>query len=103
MKAYAQIINPIAPEGLSFGGIISGIVGLAIILGFIASFFFLISGALQWITSGGAPEQVEGARNRILHAVIGLVLVVSAWAIFTLIGDFFNIDFTNLPIPVLGE
>ena len=102
MNVYAQIKNPVAPKGLSFAGIISGIVGLVIVAGFIASFFFLLSGGLMWVTSGGAPEQVESARNRIIHAILGLVLVVSAWAIMAFVGDFVGIDVFDFTLPSLG-
>jgi len=48
-------------------------------------FGFLIIGALQWITSGGEKSKTEAARNKIVAAIIGLIIVVSSFAIMTLI------------------
>lgn len=39
------------------------------------SVFMLIVGGLKYITSGGESSNVQGAKNTILYAVIGLVVV----------------------------
>ncbi len=48
-------------------------------------FAYLVWGAISWITSGGDKSKVEVARNRITSAVIGLLVLVSVWAIFNLV------------------
>jgi len=104
-KVFAEgkggISNPVAPE-FSLGFLISKIVDLAIFFGFLATFFFLLTGAFQWITSGGEAEKLTEARRKMVHALIGLILVVSVWVIFELIGQFLGIDFTSFDIPTLG-
>lgn len=101
---FAQdgITNPVVGE-FSVGELISDVISLFIIFAFIAAFFFLLWGGFQWITSGGSPEAVDAARGRIVQALIGLVLVVAAWALFSLVGDFLGFDFTNFDLPVLGD
>jgi len=42
---------------------------------------FLILGGFQWLTSAGDEERVERAKRTISAAVIGLVIVLLAWAI----------------------
>lgn len=51
-----------------------------IVVGLI-SVFMLIFGGLKYITSGGESSGVSGAKNTILYAVIGLVVVALAQVI----------------------
>lgn len=51
-----------------------------IVVGLI-SVVMIIFGGLKYITSGGDPNGVKGAKNTILYAVIGLVIVAIAEAI----------------------
>ena len=61
-----------------------------LILGIIAALVYLLYGGIKWITSGGDKAQVEAARNHIVAAIIGLVILVLAWVIvavvFTVLG-----------------
>ncbi|MBX4190708.1 pilin [Candidatus Saccharibacteria bacterium] len=50
---------------------------LSIIVG-IAAVFMIIFAGLRYITSGGKEEGVKNAKNTILYAVIGLVVVALA-------------------------
>jgi len=50
----------------------------------LAALLYLILGALSWITSGGNKESVENARNKIMHAVIGLILLFVVLAVVVL-------------------
>lgn len=45
------------------------------------SVFMIIFGGLKYITSGGNDGAVKGAKNTILYAVIGLVIVAIAQAV----------------------
>lgn len=73
------------------GRLISGLIGIAMLLAALAVFIYLIWGGFEWITSGGDKAGVENARNKITAALIGLVIVASAWAIMRLIEFFFGI------------
>ena len=59
------------------GGVIKVVVSL---LGVILA-CFLIWGGVQWMTSGGNEEQIKKAKGLINNAIIGLVIVVFAYAI----------------------
>lgn len=96
------ITNSVAPD-FTIGELISDSVSFIIILAFIIAFFFLLWGGFQWITSGGDESQVEAARSRIIQAIIGLTLVVGAWAIFGFVSSFFGVDFTLFKMPRLGK
>jgi lysylphosphatidylglycerol synthetase-like protein (DUF2156 family) len=47
----------------------------------LAALFFLLQGAFEWVTSGGAKDKVEAAQKRMSAAVIGVVMIVVALAI----------------------
>jgi len=98
-----MIDNPVIDNEITAGGLVGDVLSFAIFIGFILAFFFLLQGAFQWISSGGDESKVESARNRITQAIIGLVLLVSVWALYVFVGDFIGLDPRNLPIPVLGE
>ncbi len=49
----------------------------------------IILGGIQWMTAGGNEDQVKKAQSRIKNAVIGLVITLSAYAIWALIDRYF--------------
>lgn len=83
-------------SNLTPGGIISTLISMIMVVAAVAFFFMLVIGGIRWITSGGDKGQTEGARNQITAALVGLVIVFSAWAIIKLIGTFFGVDLMNL-------
>lgn len=85
---------------LTAQGIISGAIGLVLLLVALVFFFILVIGGLKWVTSGGDEKKVGAARAQITNALIGLAIVFAAWAIMKLIGIVFGIDILgNLNIP----
>lgn len=101
----AQIkLNDVGPNfqsatTLSVPGLVSGFVKLILILAGLAFFFILVVGGVKWILSGGDKAHTEGARNQITAALVGLVIVFSAWAIIQLISTFFGINILELTLP----
>ena len=67
--------------------VIGKIVGAG--LAFIGVLFFglVIYGGLLWMTARGNEQQVEKAKDLIVAAVIGLVIVLAAYAITSYIGS----------------
>lgn len=96
--AFAQDIK-LEPKGTEFqpllglkvGGIISGLIKLSLIVAALVFFFILVIGGIRWIVSGGDKAATEAARNQITAALVGLVIVFSAWAIIQLIDTLFGI------------
>ncbi len=85
------------------GSLISALVGALLVVAALLAFFFLILGGIQWITSGGDKTGMEAARNKITHAIVGLVIVGAAWAIMILLQNFLGITVIggalNIPKP----
>lgn len=65
----------------TIGGLITNIYKLVLYAAGLGFFIFLLIGGLRWILSGGDKAGVEAARNSITNAIIGLVIVVAAYAI----------------------
>lgn len=85
-----------------FGKVISSTFAFLLIVAGLLAFAYLIIGGIQWITSGGDKAGLEAARNRIVHAIVGLIVVFSAWAITLLIQQFIGVSILGgLTLPVL--
>lgn len=63
------------------------------VIGFILSFvgvlflILMIYAGLTWMTAGGNKEQVSKARNLMINAVLGLIIVMGAYALTAFIGQ----------------
>lgn len=73
-----------------FEDIVALIIRVVLSLLGIVFLVLLVLGGYQWMTAGGDEKQVEGAMARIKTAIIGLVIVLSAYAITAFV-------FTRLP------
>lgn len=76
--------------------LVSNAVSVVLILSAIAFFVMLVMGGVQWLTSGGDKTKVQAAQTSITNAVIGLAIVASSYAIYSLILYFFGIDLSTL-------
>jgi len=86
-------------KDLTIPGMVSGFLGLVLVIAGLAFFFILVIGGIKWILSGGDKAHTEGARNQITAALVGLVIVFSAWAIVQLIDTFFGVNILKLDLP----
>ncbi len=56
------------------------------------AFIYLLFGGIQWITSSGDKEGLDKAKKRITHALIGLAIIFSVYALIYIIRALFNIS-----------
>ena len=75
------------------------IVGFFVVLAVVIALLYLLYGGIKWITSRGEKEQVEAARNHIIAAIVGLVVVFLAVFILSIVLAAFGIQFEKLVIP----
>lgn len=73
-------------------GAISAIVGFMTIVGSIWFMFQLLFGGYEWISSAGDTKKLTTARQRIMNGFFGLVIIVAAWIILAVVGQFFGYD-----------
>ncbi|MBI2621400.1 MAG: hypothetical protein HYW63_01985 [Candidatus Levybacteria bacterium] len=96
-------INPV--RGMPSGGLGTAVdvlrwgVTVLFIAISITSLFFLIWGGIQWITSGGDKQKIEAARNRLVYALIGLIIAFLAFFIINTIGDFLGVKLLGITVP----
>lgn len=90
--AHAQLPNldPLRADAfaaLGVGGILVFIIrGLFTIAGVLAVLYIILAG-YQYITSAGDPAKAEKARNGVLYAVIGIVVIALSYAIVNAVTD----------------
>jgi TRAP-type C4-dicarboxylate transport system permease small subunit len=63
--------------------VIKVIAGLS---GLVATAFFVIGG-YQYMTSSGNPQHMERAKRTLVHAAVGLTIVIAAFVIASIITD----------------
>lgn len=90
-----------AGKDLNLGQVIGFIVTIFFVVSVLIALFFLIWGGLKWITSGGDKAGVETARNQIIAAIIGLIIVFLAFFILNLVLGLFGLSLFNLTLPTL--
>lgn len=88
-------------SGSTFGDVVGKMVTIAFVLAIIIALFFLIYGGVKWITSGGDKAAVESARNTIVAAVVGLVIVFLSYFILNIILGAFGLKLSDLVLPQL--
>lgn len=66
-----------------FGDLISVVLSLAGVVLFI----MLIYGGFKYLTAGGDPKALEGAKGTLSHAILGLIVLVLAFIILKVIAE----------------
>ena len=86
------------------GQLARNIITIVFIVAAVMTLFYLIMGAINWISSGGDKGKVEDARNKITSAVIGLLILAAAWAIYQLVITIaFGTNSGGITIPYLAS
>lgn len=83
--------------------VLSSVVGVAIPIAGVAVIVMFLVGGFGFLTAGGDKEATQKAQRTLTYAIGGLILVLSAWMIMALLGNFLGISFDNftlsLPTP----
>lgn len=97
-----SVISPAfaAPAKLSdIEKIISNIIGLLTPFAAIALLIMIVVGAYKFLTSGGDPKAVAGARSTLTYAILGVILVVVSWLVLVLIKTLTGAPVTDVVFP----
>lgn len=107
-SVFAQAINIQPPVGsaqnVRVENIPQFIVSILFVIGIVVAIAFLIYGGIRWILSGGDKTAVENARNHIVAALVGLVIVIAAFFILSTVVTIITgrpFDLQHLCIPSL--
>jgi hypothetical protein len=71
---------------------VSAIIGFMTIAAGIWFMFEMLFAGYEWISAGGDAKKLEEARQRITHGFMGLLIVVGAWALLAITGQFLGYD-----------
>lgn len=93
VSAFADSVKPCAsgigslcnPNTNNLGDLIGRIIDYLLIAAAIIAVIFLIWGGIRWIMSGGDKAKVEAARNSVIGAIIGLIIVFAAYFIIDVV------------------
>ena len=110
-RAFAQAVDA-CPQGGQFhslcfgagdfGKVIGTVITFLFVLSGIMALIFMVWGGLKWVMSQGDKGAVEGARNQIVAALIGLIFVFLSYVFVNLFLNFFaNTSLNNLTLPTL--
>ena len=61
-----------------------------VVFGIIIGAVFVVVGGIQYMTSGGDEEGTKAAKNKIIAGLIGIALVLLAYALVNIVGSFFG-------------
>src|SRR5476651_393648 len=101
---WNSIPDCITPDGVAtlkcLPAVFSNVVDWALGLAGITAVFFIIIAGFKFLTSGGDPKQVEGARKTMTFAIAGLVIIFLSFAIIKLIGTITGATCVTLPFNI---
>ncbi|MCD6225664.1 hypothetical protein J7J95_01105 [bacterium] len=75
---------------------ISALIGILSVAAVVYFLFQIIFTGFQWISSGGDAQKIKQAQSRLSQSVIGLVIVLLAMVVLSLISYLFGVDFLDL-------
>lgn len=89
---------------LNINSAIGKFIAFIYVVAIVAALFYLIWGGLKWLTSGGDKAAVQIAREHIIAAIVGLVIIFLSYVILGFIGRFFlgsGFDLNNINVPTI--
>ena len=81
-----------------FKGIFQNVIGYALGFAGVVFFVLLLAAGFKYITSGGDPKAIEGAKKTLTSALIGLVVILISYLVLVLIRRITGVDVTNFNI-----
>ena len=76
----------------SLGEAVSTIISVIFFVAALAAFFFILWGAVNYVTAGDDSSKTEAARKRITNAVVGLILVALVYVIWLIAAQIVGVD-----------
>ena len=84
------------PGTTVFTKFLSTFVGIMTVIAFIWFLYNIFMGAIAWIGSEGDKAKLQSAQKRITHAIVGLIVVISAIFLIKVIGTIFGINILDI-------
>ena len=90
--------NNTMDHNANFGNTLGGTLDIVMVVALLILLAYLICGAFEWMTSGGDSGKLQKARDRMLHAIIGILLLSATLAIFMFIQYLLGIDIISIDL-----
>lgn len=75
--------------------LVSNVIGFLTLIAGLAFLFYFLIGAINWITAAGDNQKSQLARQQIFNALIGLIVVVLAYPIISILSQLLGIHILN--------
>lgn len=79
-------------------GFLPAVIGLGFLIGLVIFVFSMFIGAIKWLSSGGDKQGIEDARKTIGNALMGVVILLSIFALIKVIENFFGVNILSIDI-----
>jgi len=90
-------------QGGNFGNVVGAVIQLVFVVSVVFALFYLVYGGFRWLISTGDKGKVTEAREHIIAAVIGLVIIFLAYFILNVILGFFGVGgLSHLTLPSIN-
>ena len=108
----AAFVNPVIgilgtdKENAQSGATVTGygilLWNAVIIAGGLVVLLYFIWGAMEWLLSAGEASKLQSARNRMIHSVIGIMILASVIAVFMFVQYVMGVEFINFTTTSTG-
>jgi hypothetical protein len=76
----------------TIGAYITSLLSAVMVIGTLMLLMYLLWGGIEWISAGGDSGKIQKARDKITQSVIGLIVLASTLAIFSLVQQFVGVE-----------
>lgn len=85
---------------ITLASLVAGLIKILLLIAFVAAMIFLLLGGIRWIMAGGDKAAAESARGTLTAAIIGLLVVLFAWGLMTLLESIFAVPIVSGSFPL---
>lgn len=94
--------SPLCLNATDLGKVIANAINFLFVIAAILALGFLILGGVKWLTSQGEKEGINKARETIVAAVVGLIIIFLSYLIVNFILNLFvGVSLFNLTLPTI--
>lgn len=96
--------NPLCLNAQSLGAVIANAINFVFVVAALLALGFLILGGIKWLTSQGEKEGINKARETIVAAIVGLIIIFLSYLIVNFILNLFvGVNLFNLQLPTITK